>query len=191
VTGERPERPRRRPFPIRSEQALKDLAYRYMARFSCTTDKLRAYLRRKMDEAVALDEARAADSEPWIASVLARLTEVGVLNNSRYAEGRAQSLHRRGKAGRVIARDLQLKGAPPEAIAEALETLRQESPIDPDLAAAIHLARKRRLGPFAAPEVRQLKRDKHLAALARAGFRYDLAKGVIDAEDAEDLLALT
>src|SRR3546814_7265925 len=42
---------------------------------------------------------------------------------------------------------------------------------EPELAAAIAYARRRRLGPFRTPDARADRRDKDLAALARAGFR--------------------
>ena len=42
-------------------------------------------------------------------------------------------------------------------------------------------ARKRRLGPYRLDEKRKERRNRDLASLARAGFRYDDAKNVIDA----------
>jgi len=57
----------------------------------------------------------------------------------------------------------------------------------PELAAAARLARKRRLGPWRAAEGRREARERDLAALARAGFSYDVALAVIDAEGPEDL----
>jgi len=48
-------------------------------------------------------------------------------------------------------------------------------------------ARRRRLGPYRMPEVRAERRDKDLAALARAGFDYDTARRVIEAETLDDL----
>lgn len=181
-----PKTPVRR-HPIRSEDALRELAYRYVARFSCTTDKVRRYLLKKMQEAIAAEEARPVDVKPWIDNVLASLTRVGALNDNRYAENRALTLHRRGRAGRVIKMDLNRQGAPPEAIDHALDTLEADVP-DADLVAAVRLARKRRLGPFADPATRREKREKHLATLARSGFRFDLARRIIDTVDVDDLL---
>jgi regulatory protein len=50
-----------------------------------------------------------------------------------------------------------------------------------EAAAARALARRRRLGPYR-PGERAPYRDKDLAALARAGFRYDVARAVVDGE---------
>ncbi len=180
---------KRRRYPLKSEDAVREMAYRYMGRFSCTTEKLRIYLTKKLREAVQAEECRPSDIRPWVDRTLARLTELGILNDARYAESRAGTLHRRGRAERVIVRDLGLKGAPEAAIDHAIEALREEV-ADPDLAAAIHLARKRRLGPFCDHPDRAARRQKHLATLARAGFRFDLARRVIDAPDSEAALAM-
>ena len=72
-----------------------------------------------------------------------------------------------------------------------MDALTDEAP-DPELHAAIKLARRRRLGPYADPDKRDENRDKHLAAMARAGFSYDMARRIIECEDPgelEDLLA--
>ncbi|MEK9755042.1 MAG: hypothetical protein VW338_17755, partial [Rhodospirillaceae bacterium] len=46
------------------------------------------------------------------------------------------------------------------------------------------------LGPFRAGAERPARRDKDLAALARAGFGYDVARRVVDAASPEALEAL-
>jgi regulatory protein len=51
-----------------------------------------------------------------------------------------------------------------------------------DLAAALALAKRRRLGPFRSPGVRAANRMRDLAALGRAGFAYDIARQVIDGD---------
>ena len=53
--------------------------------------------------------------------------------------------------------------------------------------AAVNYARRRQLGPFFTGKVLDDTREKQLAALARAGFSYDIARRVIDAESEEDL----
>ncbi|MFD0938320.1 regulatory protein RecX, partial [Methylobacterium trifolii] len=39
---------------------------------------------------------------------------------------------------------------------------------------------RRRLGPWRRPEIRALHRERDLAALARAGFPYGLARRILD-----------
>ena len=55
-----------------------------------------------------------------------------------------------------------------------------------ELKAAAAFARRRRLGPYRTKD-REPNRLRDLAALARAGFAYDLARKVIDAADPDAL----
>lgn len=51
--------------------------------------------------------------------------------------------------------------------------------------AAQAYAKRRRLGPYRRPDQRAAHRDRDLAALARAGFAYGLARRVVDRETEE------
>ncbi|MBO6889897.1 MAG: RecX family transcriptional regulator, partial [Thalassospira sp.] len=50
----------------------------------------------------------------------------------------------------------------------------------------------RRLGPWRRSEIREEKREKDMAALARQGFGYDTATRIINSEieELEDLLSM-
>jgi regulatory protein len=85
-------------------------------------------------------------------------------------------LRRRGGSARAIQAKLSAKGVDRTAIAAALEGEDGD-----EEQAALAFARRRRLGPFR-PGERAPYRDKDLAAMARAGFRFDVARGVIDTE---------
>lgn len=188
-TSDDPATPRAkvRRFPIRTEEALKNLALSYVSRFPCTTDKLRKHLAKKMREAIDANEAQPGDGRKWIDGVVATLTRVRVLDDSSYADARAMTLHRRGRSTSLIVRDLAQRGAPEAAILHARATL-AESSEDPDLTAAARLAKKKKLGPFA--KVQPLTREvrmKHLATLARGGFSFDIARRIVDAKDAESV----
>ena len=101
---------------------------------------------------------------------------------------RALSLGRAGRSRRAIADRLRAKGVAPAAIEAALAGLDEERP-EGDRAAAIALARRRRLGPFRAPAQRVERRQRDIAALARAGFALALARRVIEAESVAALEA--
>ena len=186
--GDKPAKKRR--FPIRTEEALKNLALSYVARFPCTTDKLRKHLAKKMRDALDANEAQPGDGRRWIDGVIATLTRVRLLDDTAYAEARAMTLHRRGRSMSIIVRDLALKGAPEAAISHARDALAETSE-HPDLSAAARLAKKKRLGPFSKlqPLTQDLRR-KHLATLARNGFSFDTARTVVDAKHASELDAL-
>ncbi|MBT5415697.1 MAG: RecX family transcriptional regulator, partial [Rhodospirillaceae bacterium] len=118
--------------------------------------------------------------------IVARFVRAGLVDDRAYAEGKAGSLHRRGASLRRIRAELAAKGVDRDTAEQAIEFL-TEREMDADLIAAARLARRRRLGPFRAGEQRAERRERDLAALARAGFGYDIARRVIDAED-EDAL---
>ena len=69
------------------------------------------------------------------------------------------------------------------ALDEELDT----NPAKREWQAAVALARRRRLGPFRPEKDRKDKRLRDLAAMARAGFAFDIAKKVIDAKDPDAL----
>ena len=74
-----------------------------------------------------------------------------------------------------------------ETATAAVAALREEGP-DPELAAAVALARRRRLGPWRASEERAADRQRDLGVLARAGFPADVARKVLDAASEDELL---
>ena len=91
----------------------------------------------------------------------------------------------------AVMRDLEaLLGrlTPPvaSAIDRALAGLAEEA-AEPELAAALAYARRRRLGPYRGPDTRMDRREKDLAALGRKGFGYDLARRVIETDDLAEL----
>ena len=110
----------------------------------------------------------------------------GLLDDGRFAEGRARSLLARGRPTVAIRAALRDHGVDAADAARAVAALREEAP-QPDLAAALALARRRRLGPYRPADARASRRDKDLAVMARAGFSREIACRVIDAADPEAL----
>jgi regulatory protein len=170
-----------------TEAGLFEAATAYLERHVTSREHLRRLLRRKAARALG----EAADREalaPAIERVLDRLERAGALNDEVYAALRARALHRRGLPGRAIAHRLAQKGIEAGTVQGAVAGLEDEA-VDPDWVAACRFARRRRLGPFRA-EARAERREKDLAAMARAGFSFELARRVIDAGDVEAILEL-
>lgn len=171
--------------------SLDNAALFYLQRFASSAENLRRVLLRRVDKAVRLTEdVEAAErlrlqGAEWVDALVERYRRSGLLDDATYAEARARSLHRRGAPLKAIARGLMVKGVDAETAGATLERLREDHP-DADLAAALALARRRRLGPYRAAEVRAAYRDKDLAALGRAGFSYELARQVIEAKLDDD-----
>lgn len=167
---------------------LENAALHYLERFASSSANLRRVLMRKVDRSVRHWGGERADHAPAVEAVIAKLTGLGYLDDTAYAEIKARGLSRQGKGARAIRATLAAKGIPTDLAEGALARLAEDD-AEPELAAAIRLARKRRLGPFRTKD-RDAMRQKDLAALARAGFDFDTARRVIEAADADALEAL-
>jgi regulatory protein len=165
---------RHNPQPL-SQTRLEELALAYVARFATTQGKLRDYLQRKLRER-GWDE----DIPPDLDALIARYCELGYVNDASWARMKAGSLLRRGYGARRVGEALGHAGLG--------EDLRAD--VRPDEAAerqaALILARRRRLGPFCVQEADRPLREKHIAAMLRAGHRLDVARAIISAESPED-----
>ncbi len=180
-------RPRKPPRPITAEY-LDKAALFYLERYASSAENLARVLMRRVERAVRAGLGERDEGKQLIAELVERYRARGLLDDRVYAEGRARSLLRQGRPRAAIARRLAAKGVEAEAIGAALDSLHDES-ANPDLSAAIAFARRRRLGPFRLKD-RAGFRDRDLAALGRAGFSYDLARRVLDAESPEALEAM-
>jgi regulatory protein len=177
-----PKRPSARKAPRRiSPRYLENAALHYLKRYSATVSQLKRVLRRKVDRSLRVHGGDRAQALGWIDELAEKLIRNGLLNDDRYAETKAQSLRGAGRSARVIALKLRTKGVSEalvkQKVAEATSAISEEE-------AARTWARKKRLGPFRREaERRKERRSKDLAALARAGFSFSVARQVIDAED--------
>ncbi len=191
---------------------LQEAALTHLARYGTTAAGLLRVLERRVDRwaraatgeagADATGEAgervrqAAAASREAAKAVVARLAEVGAVNDAAFAESRGRSLGRAGRSRRAALAHLQARGVDPEL---ARASLPQDG--EAELAAAVAHARRRRLGPFAKapaadpddPASGEAARDalrRALANLARAGFAHDVASQALrlDRATAEALL---
>lgn len=183
--GETGKRRRRGPKKV-SKSYLENAALHYLSRFATSAENLRRVLMRKVDRSARHHGTEVAEGTAWVEDLIQRYERSGLLNDAAYAEARAGDMLRRGTPTKGIRFKLMQKGVGPDDIDAAVETLAEDTPA-PDLSAAIALARRRRLGPYRPPEAREERREKDLAALARAGFDYDTARRVIEAESLDDL----
>ena len=187
---------RRRPLGAPPDaDALHEAALNYLARYAATEAALRRVLEQRVERwsrRAAMDgdaesvAAQAAAARTIVPDVVRRLVAAGAVNDVAYAESRARSLARAGRSRRAVALHLAAKGVDPAIAQRALS--------DDDaneLAAALALARKRRIGPFrrgVTPD--ESGRRRELAVLARAGFPRSVARQAlaVDADQAETLV---
>jgi regulatory protein len=189
-----PKKPARRAPKPATPDRLTAAAEAYVARFQATEAMLRDVLMRRVRRTERLHGLDADAHTALIAAVddiCARYVRVGLVDDAAYAAQRARVLFERGTAPGRIRRRLALKGVDPETADAALAALEDaeadSAGADMERAACIRLARRRRLGPFNVRGDREARREKDLAALARAGFGFDVARAVIEADSPDDL----
>jgi regulatory protein len=161
---------------------LRNAALYYLERYASSTANLRRLLMAKVDRSARAHDTDRAEGAAMVDDLLADFLRDGVLDDARYAQGRALALYRRGASTRAIRARLAAKGVANEHIDRAVALLRDESG-EPDLTAALTFVRRRRLGPYRPQPARADHRARDLAALGRQGFAYDLSRRVIDAAD--------
>jgi len=145
---------------------LEAAALRYLNRFDCSVQKLRAHLR----QTIRRRGGDQAELERQLEVLLERYQASGLLNDERFAENLAERLKARGGSRRAIVQKLRQRGIT-GGVAEASVA---SSP-GAELEAARAFVRRRRLGPFR-PEAERLEnRRRDLAALARTGFDHETA----------------
>ncbi|MBI3516100.1 MAG: RecX family transcriptional regulator [Proteobacteria bacterium] len=175
---------RQPPKPV-TEASLHQAALRYLERFAASGEMIRRVLARRVERAARAGVVERAAGARLIERVLTRLATARLVDDGGFAAVRAQSLQRRGGSTRAIRARLAAQGVARDAIDAALAARRAEA-ADPELDAAVALARRRRLGPFRAGD-RAAHRQRDLGVLARAGFEGAVARRVIDAPDAASL----
>jgi len=174
----------RRPPPKVTARWMRSSATWYLERWPATSGRLRRVMMRKIDRSLAHHGGDRDEAAELLDALIEQLTEGGWLNDERFVKARVEELRRRGGSRRAIRAKLAQQSAPRELVDDALAELQEGS----ERTAAVAYARRRRLGPFRLdPEQRAERRDKDLAAMARAGFSWSEASTVIDSEDVESL----
>ena len=171
-----------------TQARLGNIADYYVQRYTSSCENLRRVLLRRADKALRVHGGDREEIKQWIEEIVARMYRAGILDDARFALGRAVTLRRLGKSPVKIRAQLASKVVDRSIIDDVLkETAVTDTGEDATLDAARTYAQRRRLGPFnnkpTAPEDAQAQYQKDLGALARAGFSYDIARRVLESED--------
>jgi regulatory protein len=168
---------------------LQNAATFYLERYPSTAEGLRRVLNRRVRRAEMAEAPVIENVKQTIDAIVAKFVDAGVIDDRAFAQTKARALHRRGSSNRVTRQKLRFAGVDGDTLDKAMEGLDEELDTDPrqrEWLAAVALARRRRLGPFRQKDRKEL-RDRDLAAMARGGFEYQLARKVIDARDPDAL----
>lgn len=170
---DRPDRRERKARPPLDASALQALALRYVERYATTRAKLRRYLQAKLRE-----RGWAGEGEPPVAALAERMADLRYVDDRLFGESRARGLAARGYGERRVRQSLAASGVGRDDAANIAATV-------DDVAAAVRLARRRRFGPFGIGGNDPDLRRRQLAAMARAGHAFDLARRILDAPSPE------
>lgn len=175
-----------------SYERLERAAYHYLQRFASSREGLRRVLERKVRRANEGFAPPDGEQTAWIAELVEKCEAMGLLDDAAYAAAKARGLARRGKSQRHIRSWLKARGLDEETIEGALRELAEDtgSTRTADVAAAMRLAKRRRLGPYRSGDLDATLRRREMGVLARAGFSLSLARAVIEATDEATLAEL-
>ena len=197
-----PRKPFKPPRPV-TQAWLQRAALYYLERYSASSAQLHRVLARKVEMRLRLrgeagDAEIAGPAREMVSGIVEQAVSGGYVDDAAYARARVASLRRRGGSRRAIMAKLREKGLDPALIEKALAAdvaeaqANGEAPADDDddadaraqreYEAASAYARRRRLGPHRTPPQPE-RRDRDIAAMARAGFALALAIRVIDDTD--------
>lgn len=191
ASAEKPAPSGRKPGPKPvTKQRLTNIAKFHVERFATTAANLKRVLSRRAERARRVHGGDVREHTAWIEEVVAMMVRTGAVDDARYASGRAAALRRMGKSPGKIRALLAAKGTPRALVDTAIaETAITISGRDAALEAAVAYAKRRRLGPFGKTptdkEEQRKQATKDMAALARAGFSYDIAKRALAAPEDE------
>ena len=184
--------PSKKRAPVRkmTRERVFNIARFHVERFSTTTGHLRVVLMRRVDRALRVHGGDRAEAARWVDEAVQSLVRAGALNDARFALAKAQALRGKGRTAGRIKVALMAKGVPRELIDQAVADSSGPNDAEAAYASALAYVRRRRLGPFrpkdrVKQDPRELRQQeqKDLAALARAGFPFDIARRVLKAEE--------
>jgi regulatory protein len=156
--------------------ALKEAALRYLDQRDASVVQVRRVLMRRV--ALASDPAVVDEARAQVEQVLARLLELGLLDDERFARAFALGQRRRGVSSLGLRAKLAARGLAAENVESALEHTLSDLEHN-EQASALTYARKRRLAErFDLDDPTHYQ--KALGSLARRGFSFDVARQALE-----------
>lgn len=159
----------RRPRPPLTAETLDALALAYVGRFATTRAQLVRYLVRKVGE-----RGWEGLADPQFGAIADRCVRNGFVDDAAFALSKARSLSGRGYGAGRLRQSLHAAGVGEEDSQPARALANEEA-----VQSALRLARRKRIGPFAAEPMERAARQKALAALVRGGHSFGLSKAIV------------
>ena len=163
----------------------------YLGRYASSRHKLGQILQRFASRNLADYDAK--DIVAAIQQTIDQCSQLGYLDDRKFAVTVARSQRRLGRSQAVIRLRLRQHALSDDIIAHALAEA-DENSANGDLQAAIRFAQRRRLGPFAQRHSAHHQRldaqqwkQRDLGAMARAGFSMATSRQILDHDDPETI----
>lgn len=174
-------KPAKQPRKI-SSQYLENAALYYLQRYATSAENFRRVMTRKIKRSCTFHAVPAEPFYPVLEDMIVRYISAGLLNDKGFAEAKTASLRRQGKSRQAILAKLQSKGLTKTDIEQAIATADEDKNGDAELLAARTLARRKKLGPWRTKPLADPVKDrqKEMAAMARAGFSYEISRQVLN-----------
>jgi regulatory protein len=141
---------------------------------------------------LSADEGAQSNIQKYIESAVQKAYRLGALNDQTFALNLLKSFRNQGLSSHQIKQKMKMKGLSEDQIETAyldLQEIRAERDlveVDEQLYTALRYAQKKRYLPFK-EDCSTEERQKQLAAMARRGFSYDIAKKALDYDMQEAL----
>ena len=175
------QRQRRTPKKI-TPQYLHNSGLYYLERFAASKKHFKSVMIRKVKRScMQHTEQNYQECVQMVNELADKFEKCGLLNDQLYTASLTSSLRRKGLSHSAIITRMLHKGISKEQTCQALEKLdceNHENQESAEKAAALKLARKKKIGPFFLGEEENVK--KSLGIFARAGFSYQVAMDVIN-----------
>ena len=160
-----------------SAKRLRNKAVHYLGQYASTERKLEQilvnFVKKKWPK-ISIDDAinHIEETVKWC-------REYGFVNDAEYAIMKIRSGRAKGYSTKQIKKRLVLAGLTEKVISCAFNET--ENSIQAEFEAALKMAKKKRIGPYAkSPIMDHENQIRQMARLARAGFSYEVCKNVFD-----------
>ena len=167
----------------------------YLERFVASKSHFKTVMARKAKRSCMHHKEQDYDECLKMIDELAdKFEEMGLLNDALYTTGMVTSLRRRGLSRNAIIQKMRIKGIEPQytiAELEKLDNAYHETEKNAEIAAALRLAKKKKMGPYKIEKKGLTDDDKakelrrNMGRFARAGFSYEITKYVLDMSEDE------
>ena len=163
-----------------TESRLMNIALFYVSQYESSVEKVRQMLNRRLRRMKMQGEEVPPEASEWIENILQKIQDKSYVDDNRYAENQVRNLMLQGKSEHFICSKLALAGISADQVKEILNGLEST-----EETRAKRFVERKRLGYLRPYKDRTKFWEKDMAALARAGFSYDIARSALIDPDSE------